>query len=97
MAAVRFVAGKGAKHPFGTLQLACHVKPGASSKREGILAVTDNTIELAVSAQAKDGEANKAVRELLAEVSSKRFRDIKIPYKSEAFGKILHRSFSRNT
>ena len=70
MAAVRFIAAKGAKQTLGFLQIACHVKPGASHKRAGILDVTDDTIELAVSAQAKEGEANKAVRELIAKVSS---------------------------
>ena len=69
MAAVRFVAPKRAKQTLGALQIACHVKPGASQKREGILAVTEKTVQLAVSARAKEGEANKAVRELIAEVS----------------------------
>jgi uncharacterized protein YggU (UPF0235/DUF167 family) len=69
MAAVRFVAAKGTKQTLGSLQIACHVKPGASHKREGILDVTKETIELAVSAQAKEGEANKAVRDLIAKVS----------------------------
>jgi uncharacterized protein YggU (UPF0235/DUF167 family) len=70
MAAVRFIVAKGAKQTLGSLQIACHVKPGASHRREGILAVTQDVVELAVSAQAKEGEANKAVRELIAEVSS---------------------------
>ncbi|KAI9840915.1 MAG: hypothetical protein M1837_001242 [Sclerophora amabilis] len=52
----------------GTIQLSCHVKPGASSKREGITSVTETQIELCVAAQAREGEANKAVRELISEV-----------------------------
>jgi uncharacterized protein YggU (UPF0235/DUF167 family) len=66
--AIRFLAGT-TKSPTGTLQLQCHVKPGASRVREGILAVTDEVIELCVAAQAREGEANKAVVKLIGEVS----------------------------
>ncbi|KAI8297658.1 UPF0235 protein C15orf40-like protein [Colletotrichum sp. SAR11_240] len=65
--AIRFVAGT-KKSPLGTLYLQCHVKPGASRVREGVTAVTDATVELCVSAQAREGEANKAVVKLLSEV-----------------------------
>ncbi|KAF3059129.1 hypothetical protein THAR02_00155 [Trichoderma harzianum] len=65
-AAVRFLAGS-KKAPQGILQLRLHVKPGASKNREGIQAVTDDVIELCVAAQAKDGEANQAVIEVLSE------------------------------
>lgn len=68
MAAVRYFAGRGAANPRGTLHLACHVKAGVSKKRQGILSVTDSVVELCVSAQAKEGEANQAVRELIADV-----------------------------
>lgn len=64
---IRFVAGA-KKSPHGTLYLRCHVKPGAAKSREGILAVTDEAIELRVAAQAREGEANKAVVKLLSEV-----------------------------
>lgn len=64
MAAVRYVTTKGSS----LLHLICHVKPGANSKREGIIAITDDVIELCVAAQPKDREANKAVRELVAKV-----------------------------
>ncbi|KAI8307979.1 UPF0235 protein C15orf40-like protein [Colletotrichum sp. SAR11_59] len=64
--AIRFVAGT-KKSPLGTLYLQCHVKPGASRVREGVMAVTDATVELCVSAQAREGEANKAVVKLLSE------------------------------
>lgn len=67
--AVRFVSGT-KKSPLGTLYLQCHVKPGASRVREGVAAVTDATIELCVAAQAREGEANKAVVKLLSEVPS---------------------------
>ncbi|KAF2134460.1 YggU-like protein [Dothidotthia symphoricarpi CBS 119687] len=52
----------------GTIQLLCHVKPGVSANREGIAAVSDERIEVCVAAQARDGEANKAVREIIADV-----------------------------
>jgi uncharacterized protein YggU (UPF0235/DUF167 family) len=68
MAAARFVVAKGAKKSIGSLYLTCHVKPGASSNRKGIISVSDNAIEMCVAAQAREGEANKAVRELIAEV-----------------------------
>jgi uncharacterized protein len=72
MSAVRFVTAKGTKPSLGSLHIACHVKAGASHKREGIITVTEDAIDLTVSAQAKEGEANKAVRELIAEVSARR-------------------------
>ncbi|KAI9796442.1 MAG: hypothetical protein M1825_000621 [Sarcosagium campestre] len=50
------------------IYLTCHVKPGAASKREGVVAVTESQIEVCVAAQARDGEANKAVRELISTV-----------------------------
>jgi uncharacterized protein YggU (UPF0235/DUF167 family) len=70
MAAVRFVIAKGAQSAVGSLYLACHVKPGASSIREGVVSVGDSTIELCVRARAHEGEANKAVGKLIAEASS---------------------------
>jgi uncharacterized protein (TIGR00251 family) len=59
--AIRFVAAKGVK-----IQLLCHVKPGVNAKREGIASVSASSIEVCVASQAKDGEANKAVREVIA-------------------------------
>ncbi|KAI5920569.1 YggU-like protein [Camillea tinctor] len=52
------------------LQLRCHVRPGASKVREGVAAVTDEAIELCVSAPPQDGKANKAVIEILSEVGA---------------------------
>lgn len=65
--AIRFIAGKGPKTKTGSIQLLCHVKPGVNANREGIGAVTDESVEVRVAAQAKEGEANKAVREVIAE------------------------------
>ena len=68
MSAIRFIAAKGSKAHAGSIQLLCHVKPGVSANREGVSAVTDEAIEVCVAAQARDGEANKAVREVVAKV-----------------------------
>lgn len=51
------------------LQLRCHVRPGASKAREGVVAITDEVIEVCVSAPPQDGKANKAVLEVLSQVS----------------------------
>ncbi|KAF2402460.1 YggU-like protein [Trichodelitschia bisporula] len=50
------------------LHLTVHVKPSARKQRDRILSLAPSAIELCVSAPARDGEANKAVRELIAEV-----------------------------
>lgn len=70
MSGIRFVAGKAAKGrtAIGTIQLLCHVKPGASANREGIAAVTNDAIEICVASQAREGEANTAVRGLIAKI-----------------------------
>ncbi|KAF5011542.1 hypothetical protein FDECE_2353 [Fusarium decemcellulare] len=65
--AVRFVTGS-KKSPLGSLHLQLRVKPGASKNREGVTAVTDDAIELCVAAQAREGEANKAVVQVLSSV-----------------------------
>ena len=65
--AVRFIAAS-KKSPLGSLQLHLRVKPGASRDREGISDVTDTAIDLCVSAQARDGDANRAVVSLLSDV-----------------------------
>ncbi|KAK7712889.1 hypothetical protein SLS57_007633 [Botryosphaeria dothidea] len=77
--AIRFIASKGNKSPSaGSISLACYVKPGASAKREGINSVSDDGVELCVSAQAKEGEANKAVQKLIAEVLKVPKSDVEI-------------------
>ncbi len=67
-AVLRYVAAT-KKSPTGTLYLQCHVKPGASKVREGVTAVTDDAVEICVAAQAREGEANKAVIGLMCKVS----------------------------
>lgn len=62
-----YVAGT-KKSPHGTLFIKCNVKPGASKSREGIASIGDDAVELCVSAQAREGEANKAVIKVLSEV-----------------------------
>ncbi|KAL2129480.1 hypothetical protein VTI74DRAFT_7689 [Chaetomium olivicolor] len=56
------------KSAKNTLYLHCNVKPGASKNREGVAAVDDEAVELCVAAQAREGEANKAVIKVLSEV-----------------------------
>ncbi|KAK0660227.1 UPF0235 protein C15orf40-like protein [Lasiodiplodia hormozganensis] len=77
--AIRFIASKGSKATSaGSISLACHVKPGASAKREGVNSVSDDGVELCVSAQAKEGEANKAVQKLIAEILKVPKSDVEI-------------------
>ncbi|KAF2664498.1 YggU-like protein [Microthyrium microscopicum] len=69
--AVRYIPGitKGAKTSLpAVLQIACSVKPGVKGNRAGILKVSDDSVELCVAAKPKDGEANKAVVDLVASV-----------------------------
>lgn len=67
--AIRIITPKSAKPRSTTtlVHLLCHVKPGVNAQREGISAVTDSHIEVCVAAQAREGEANKAVREVIAD------------------------------
>ncbi|KAL1967171.1 hypothetical protein VTN77DRAFT_3462 [Rasamsonia byssochlamydoides] len=59
---------RGQNTPRYNLQISCHVKPNASSKREGIAAVGTDQVEICVAALPKDGEANAAVTKVIAEV-----------------------------
>lgn len=65
--AIWYVAGT-KKYPHGTLYINCNVKPGASKAREGIASINNDSIEICVAAQAREGEANKAVVKVLSEV-----------------------------
>ena len=71
--AIRFVAARGAKAPEATVQLLCHVKPGVHADREGIASVTSEAIQVCVAARAREGEANRAVRNVIAEVCAPPF------------------------
>ncbi|KAI1497290.1 YggU-like protein [Biscogniauxia marginata] len=71
------------------LQLRCHVRPGASKVREGVAAVTDESIELCVSAAPQDGKANKAVIEILSEVLGVAKSDLQITHGSKTRDKII--------
>lgn len=63
---VRFVVSP--KRPtLGAIHIQLHVKPGAHKDREGITSVTETAVNLCVSAQAREGEANKAVISILSE------------------------------
>lgn len=56
------------KSAQNTLYMRCNVKPGASKNREGIASVDDEAVDICVAAQAREGEANKAVIKVLSEV-----------------------------
>ena len=66
--AIRLTSISAVKSAFQCIQLQCHVKPGASKQREGIISITEDVIELCVSARPRDGEANKAVRNVFSKV-----------------------------
>ncbi|PLB34300.1 DUF167 domain-containing protein [Aspergillus candidus] len=59
-----------AQKPTYSLHIACHVKPNASSKREGIISVGPDRVDVCVAAVPKNGEANSAVEGLFAGVFS---------------------------
>jgi uncharacterized protein YggU (UPF0235/DUF167 family) len=62
---IRYVAAS-KKSPLAALPLQSHVKPGASKSREGVAGLTNDAVELCVAAQAREGEANKAVVAVLS-------------------------------
>jgi len=65
--AVRFVEAF-TKSGLDSIHLQCHVKPGASKQREIVAAITDEAVELCVATVAREGEANKAVREVISDI-----------------------------
>lgn len=69
--------------------LRCHVKPGASKVREGITGLTDDTIELCVSAAAREGEANKAVVAVLSEALDVAKSDLQITRGTKSRDKVV--------
>ncbi|PSS09106.1 hypothetical protein M430DRAFT_128011, partial [Amorphotheca resinae ATCC 22711] len=75
--AIRLVASS-TKSARAHVHLQCHVKPGASKQREGITSVSDTVIEVCVSARAREGEANKAVREVFSSVLNCPKSDIEV-------------------
>jgi uncharacterized protein YggU (UPF0235/DUF167 family) len=52
------------------LEICCRVKPGVKRSKAGITSVTENYIELCVPERPRDGEANRAIVELIASVRS---------------------------
>ncbi|CAK48804.1 hypothetical protein CBS115989_20 [Aspergillus niger] len=55
-------------NPLYTLQISCHVKPNASSNREGITAIGTDRVDVCVAAVPRKGEANAAVSRVLAQI-----------------------------
>ena len=70
--AIWFVAAT-KKSAQNTLYMQCNVKPGASKTREGVSSVDDEAVGICVAAQAREGEANKAVIRVLSEVCISQF------------------------
>ncbi|KAK4042945.1 hypothetical protein C8A01DRAFT_32888 [Parachaetomium inaequale] len=68
------------KSAKNTLYMHCNVKPGASKDREGIASVDDEAVEICVAAQAREGEANKAVIKVLSEVLNLPKSDLQIAH-----------------
>ncbi|KAK3321662.1 hypothetical protein B0H66DRAFT_531029 [Apodospora peruviana] len=76
--AIWYAATKKSSPRGGMLYIRCNVKPGASKAREGVLSVDDEAIEVCVSAQAREGEANKAVVKVLSEILNVPKSDLQI-------------------
>ncbi|PWY85766.1 YggU family protein [Aspergillus sclerotioniger CBS 115572] len=51
-----------------SLQVSCHVRPNASSNREGIYSIGTDRVNVCVAAVPRKGEANAAVSRVLAQV-----------------------------
>ncbi|GFN20395.1 hypothetical protein AtubIFM55763_002117 [Aspergillus tubingensis] len=51
-----------------TLQISCHVKPNASSNREGITSIAADRVDVCVAAVPRKGEANAAVSRVIAQI-----------------------------
>ena len=60
----------------GGCTISVHAKPG--SRKGRVVAVTDDAVELAIDAPAREGEANEAGGELLAEALGVKRRDVTI-------------------
>ncbi|KAI1377871.1 YggU-like protein [Hypoxylon crocopeplum] len=71
------------------LQLRCHIRPGASKVREGVAAITDESVELCVAAPPQDGKANKAVIEILSEILGVAKSDLRITHGMKARDKTI--------
>ncbi|RKF64895.1 putative duf167 domain protein [Erysiphe neolycopersici] len=60
------------------VQLRCHIKTGVAANRQGIHFVTDNLVTIGVFAKPKDGEANKAVIDIISQSLSWPRSDLQI-------------------
>jgi uncharacterized protein YggU (UPF0235/DUF167 family) len=66
---LRLVASKQQCSPaMYTLHIPCYVKPNASARRTGITAVGADRVDIAVAAVPREGAANMAASQILAEV-----------------------------
>lgn len=67
---LRLVANSSKASGKGTynLHIPCYVKPNASARRTGIIAVGTTRVDVCVAAVPRDGAANLAVSQVIAEV-----------------------------
>ena len=67
---LRLVASKSRGSAQGTynLHIACSIKPNVSANRAGMVAVRADTLDVWVAAVPRDGAANLAVCQIMAEV-----------------------------
>jgi uncharacterized protein (TIGR00251 family) len=63
---IRLIKNGAAKSSSILIELHLRVKPGASKMRQGISTVRYDAVELCVAAPPRDGEANKAVVQVLS-------------------------------
>ncbi|KAJ5573639.1 uncharacterized protein N7459_008066 [Penicillium hispanicum] len=67
---LRLVANKslGSTHKSYNLHIPCYVKPKVSANHAGVTAVGNDRVDVSVAAVPRDGAANLAVAQILAEV-----------------------------
>ncbi|KAK7745906.1 hypothetical protein SLS53_002625 [Cytospora paraplurivora] len=90
MAAHRFIQyAVASKSKPATVYLQCRVKPNASKVREGITSLTDDAIEVCVSAVPRNGESNKAVLAVLSEALDVAKSDLQITRGAKSRDKVV--------
>ncbi|ROW15643.1 hypothetical protein VPNG_02079 [Cytospora leucostoma] len=90
MAAHRFIHyAVASKSKPATVYLQCRVKPNASKVREGITSLTDDAIEVCVSAVPRNGESNKAVLAVLSEALDVAKSDLQITRGAKSRDKVV--------
>jgi uncharacterized protein YggU (UPF0235/DUF167 family) len=86
--AVRWMVGTGSTGTSRVL-ISCRVKPGVSAAREGISAVTEDSVEMCVTNHARDGLANKSVRGVIAKALRMPISDITLVRGTQSRDKVV--------